>query len=148
MLSRLHAGLAALALLPAPALAGCDVDAAFNFMLAMEDAHWGPPKADTIPVVEGTGRRSIYTPDPGTTRVDLSFCTPYYCTDTYEVRTQTSHARLFHIMWGGSSFPDANESSVVLTDFRSGETCLVNHQGDTVYRDQAVSLAESLPRNL
>ena len=127
--------------------AACNADAVVDFMTEMRGIFWEPPVIEEFTSTEGPGSREIRISGPDARREDVQFCVSYYCLDTVELRTPALHGQLFFFSWGGSSFPDANESSVVYSDRQTGETCLIRHRGDTLYKDSAVGHAEDLMRH-
>lgn len=152
-LPRLRAALALLAAFGAgPALAACDDAAVVDFIMAKDGTPWVSEAITEFDTTEGPGTRETMNNGPANQREDVQFCVSYYCVESSEIRSPALHGRLFLFHWGASSFPDANESSLIYSDRLTGETCQIRHRpnpdavppAEPQFDSGGVSLAEAL----
>lgn len=111
---------ALMALAPQPALAACNAEAAIDFAMEMDSFRWVEPIVEEFESTEGPGTRETFAVNPDRLREDVQYCVSNYCVSSIELRLPARHGRLFFFTWGGSSFPDANESSAVFSDRLTG----------------------------
>lgn len=96
--------------------------------MARDAVPWISNATEEFDSTEGPGTRESLSGGTDMQREDVQFCVSYYCVESTEIRAPELHGRLFLFHWGGSSFPDANESTLIYSDRLTGETCLIRHR--------------------
>ena len=153
---RKGAGLALLAALwSGPALAACNDAAVVDFIMERDGTGWVSTSIKEFESTEGSGTRESLSGGTDIQREDVQFCVSYYCVESTEMQTPAMHGRLFVFHWGASSFPDANENSLVYSDLLTGETCQIRHRPNPdaesgaapQFDGSGVSLAEDIMKN-
>lgn len=128
------------------AQAECGNEVALDFWFETHSHQWTVVESSEG-VPENSAEIVNYKTDYGVKRKDTRYCAAYYCLSSVEIEKEKSHQGVYFFQWGGTSFPNANEQSIVYSDKNTGETCLIRHTGGEQFAESGVKLVESQKAN-
>ncbi len=124
-------------------IATCNLDNALEFISMIHSTSWKYKNKSKFETIEGPGLQKKYIADYEAIRTDEKFCASYYCINSVSVVSNNIKKTLFFIHWGGTSFPDTNEQSIVFTNNKNRVACLVQHTGGDIFRDEALRIIKN-----
>lgn len=123
--------------------AECNLDSALNLLSTIHNNHWLLEDKKKIETSEGPGTILEYRTNHGLQRVNKNFCTSYYCLASVSVSSSGLDKTVYFLNWGGGSFPEVNERSIIFVNSLKNEKCLVHHVGGgEIFQNEALKIIE------